>query len=122
MSKQILSAGSIKVVLENSKIADRIFKKEDQNICAKSAMLETVVFWSRVFMPQRFDAANGKYNAHVSRQWDELKKRMLSAKGKLAWGREQKISEPRSRALMSCIWGATAVALNPKLAEPACSF
>ena len=39
-----------------------------------------------------------------------LKKRMLSTKGKLAWGCEQKIAEPRSRALMSCIWGATAVA------------
>lgn len=78
MSKTILSAGSIKVVLENSKIADRIFKKKDQNDCAKSAMLETVVFWSRAFLPQRFDAANVKYNAHVSRQWDELKKRMLA--------------------------------------------
>ena len=41
---------------------------------------------------------------------DELKKRMLSATGKLAWGREQKITEPRTRALMSCVWGATAIA------------
>lgn len=77
MSKTILSAGSINVILENSKIADRIFKKKDQNDCAKSAMLATAEFWAKVFLPQRFDSANGKYNAHVSRQWDDLKKRML---------------------------------------------
>ena len=40
---------------------------------------------------------------------EKLKNRISSTKGKLAWGHEQKITEPRSRALMSCVWGATAV-------------
>lgn len=41
---------------------------------------------------------------------EELKKRISSNNDKLAWGQEQKIAEPRSRALLSCIWGATVVA------------
>ena len=40
----------------------------------------------------------------------DLKGRISSTKGKLAWGCEQKIAEPRSRALMTCVWGATVVA------------
>jgi hypothetical protein len=79
MSKEILASGSIKVILENSKVADRIFKRKEQNACAKSAMLDTVRFWASVFLPQRFDERNAKYLAHVTRQWDEAKKRMLAS-------------------------------------------
>ena len=41
---------------------------------------------------------------------EALKERISPTTGKLAWGLEQKIVERRSRALMTCVWGATAVA------------
>lgn len=77
MSRTILKAGSITAILENSKVADRIFKAKDQNNCARQAMDATVVFWRSVFMPKRMMKGNEKYNAHVSKQWDDRKRDML---------------------------------------------
>ena len=77
MSRTILKAGSITAILENSKIADRIFKPKEQNNCARQAMLETVTFWRSVFMPRRMMKGNEKYNAHVSKEWDDRKRDML---------------------------------------------
>jgi hypothetical protein len=95
MSKTLLHAGSIRVILENSKIADRIFKPREQNECAKSAMLETVKFWTAVFLPQRFDDKNRKYNAHTTRQWDDRKKMFLATNTGTKDGRTSVAPQPR---------------------------
>ena len=79
MSKSILKAGSITFVLENSKIADRIFKTKEQNNIARQAMEDTVNFWRTVFMPKRFAPGNKIYNPHVSKQWDDAKRRMVAS-------------------------------------------
>ena len=78
MSKSILKAGSITFVLENSKIADRIFKTKEQNNIARQAMEDTVNFWRTVFMPKRFAPGNKIYNPHVSKQWDDAKRRLVA--------------------------------------------
>jgi hypothetical protein len=95
MSKTLLHAGSIRVILENSKIADRIFKPREQNECAKSAMLDTVKFWTAVFLPQRFDDKNRKYNAHTTRQWDDRKKMFLATNTGTKDGRTSIAPQPR---------------------------
>ena len=77
MSKTILKAGSITAILENSKVADRIFKTKDQNNCARQAMNDTVVFWRSVFMPKRMMKGNEIYHSHTSKQWDDRKRDML---------------------------------------------
>jgi hypothetical protein len=95
MSKTLLHAGSIRVILENSKIADRIFKPREQNECAKSAMLDTVKFWTAVFLPQRFDDKNQKYLAHTTKQWDDRKREFLARGSGMKDGRTSIAPQPR---------------------------
>lgn len=121
MSKETIKTKGITVIIQNSNIADRIFKKSDQNKCAKEAMMAVVNFWGSVFLPQRFDKNNAKYGAHVSRQWDQTKRRMLDNNSGTKDGRSPVAPQPQDlvftgkmRKAVLGSWRPSAVSTNVK--------